>query len=188
MDRRDNDAIEQLFAKLADVEQRSPGRDAEAEAFIAERLRAQPGAAYYMAQTIIAQEAALERAAERIDEADRAAAARPAGQGFGGAGANAAAPSQRGGAGPWGARSGRGGGFLAGAAQTALGVTGGVLLGSALAGMFAGDAEAAPAGASEDPAAATEGAGDEGAAGVEDAGADMGGDDGGGFFDSLGDW
>ena len=37
---------------------------------------------------------------------------------------------------------GQGGGFLAGAAQTAVGVAGGVLLGNAIAGMFAGPAEA----------------------------------------------
>lgn len=37
----------------------------------------------------------------------------------------------------------QGGGFMAGAMQTAVGVAGGVLLGNAIAGMFAGDASAA---------------------------------------------
>ena len=41
-----------------------------------------------------------------------------------------------------------GGGFLAGAAQTALGVTGGVLLGTAIAGMMTGGAQAEEAGRS----------------------------------------
>ena len=53
---------------------------------------------------------------------------------------------------------------MAGAAQTALGVTGGVLLGSAIAGMFS-----TPASAEEVPV-------DE----PQDAGADEGMDDGGG--------
>jgi hypothetical protein len=60
-----------------------------------------------------------------------------------------------------------GGGFLAGAAQTAVGVAGGVLLGNALAGLFGGgDAQAAEA----------------------DAGAeDFSADDGGDFGDIGGD-
>ena len=65
--------------------------------------------------------------------------------------------------GPWGqqgmaAQRPAGGGFLAGAAQTAMGVAGGVLLGNAIAGMFGGDtANAAQPAAeptqSEEPAA-----------------------------------
>ncbi len=42
-----------------------------------------------------------------------------------------------------------GGGFLAGAAQTAVGVAGGILLGSALAGLFAADAAASGIGEDE---------------------------------------
>jgi hypothetical protein len=48
---------------------------------------------------------------------------------------------------PQGAR----GGFLAGAAQTAMGVAGGMLLANAVAGMLAGDAEAGEAPAEEAP-------------------------------------
>lgn len=48
--------------------------------------------------------------------------------------------------GPFGQPAQRqGGGFLAGAAQTAMGVAGGMMLGNMLGGMFAGEAEAAPA-------------------------------------------
>jgi hypothetical protein len=43
----------------------------------------------------------------------------------------------------------QGGGFLAGAAQTAVGVAGGVLLGSALAGLFADEAAARAIGEDE---------------------------------------
>lgn len=49
----------------------------------------------------------------------------------------------------------RGGGFLAGAAQTAMGVAGGVLLGNAIAGMFGGsEAQAAQPDAAEQDAPA----------------------------------
>jgi hypothetical protein len=90
-------------------------------------------------------------------------------------GAPAAQPSQpqAGPRNPWGQQQAqgfgqgygqpaRGGGFLAGAAQTAMGVAGGVLLGNAIAGMLSGD----EAQAAEDPGAADTGA--------EDAGADVG--------------
>jgi hypothetical protein len=131
--------IRDLFVRLEAVEERSPPRDPAAERYIRERLSEQPGAPYYMAQTILVQEQALRAAEERIRaleaEAERVATPR----------------------GPWGA-GGRdaghgtrfptpppvGGGFLAGAAQTAMGVAGGVLLGNLLAGMVeGGEAEAA---------------------------------------------
>jgi hypothetical protein len=53
-------------------------------------------------------------------------------------------------AGQGGAAAGRGGGFMAGAMQTAMGVAGGVLLANAVTGMFAGDSEAAEAAAPAD--------------------------------------
>ena len=72
---------------------------------------------------------------------------------------------------PWG---GRGGGFLAGAAQTAMGVAGGVLLGNAIAGMLGGDtahATETPAAGSDSTAAADQSADDQRA---DDPGADDG--------------
>ena len=74
-----------------------------------------------------------------------------------------------------------GGGFLAGAAQTALGVTGGVLLGNAIAGMLSGNEAKAAA------PAADKGTEDKGAeepqedAHTEDADFDDGGADLGDF-------
>lgn len=55
-------------------------------------------------------------------------------------------------------QQGRGGGFLAGAAQTAMGVAGGMMLGSMLGGMFGGGdtAKAAEAGKGEEAAKAEE--------------------------------
>ena len=61
----------------------------------------------------------------------------------------------------------RGGGFLAGAAQTAVGVAGGMMLGNAVASLFGGNEAHA---AEPDP-----GNGDE-----------SGGEESGGFFDDMG--
>lgn len=205
MDQNDRHAIEGLFGKLSAVERQAGARDNEAESFIRERIAAQPGAPYFMAQTIVVQEQALDSAQRRIEEleyelanrqqpasgggllssifgsgsrpAPQAAPRRPAPPvGIGGpASAMSPAPS-----GPWGqsapgqpsafgqqAARPAGGGFLAGAAQTAMGVAGGVLLGNAIGGMFAGDtANAAPQPAAE-PAPAEEAA-DSGDDGMDD--------------------
>lgn len=204
MDYNDRQAIEGLFGKLSHVESQSGPRDAEADAFIRDRIASQPGAPYFMAQTIVVQEQALNEAQRRIEELEYQLSSRPAsGGGFfsslfgsnsqparpaprgmsngmaggmaGGAAAPAAMPGQpqAGPRNPWGQQQAqgygqgygqpaRGGGFLAGAAQTAMGVAGGVLLGSAIAGMLSGD----EAQAAEDPGAADTGA--------DDAGADAG--------------
>lgn len=172
MDNNDRQAIEGLFGKLAQVERQSSPRDAEADGFIAQAIARQPGAPYYMAQTIVVQEQALNAAEGRIAQlqaeldAARQGGAQPQGGGlFGrlfGAPAPAApqheraAPAPRNASGPFGgagsvppvqrrgaAMPAQGGGFLAGAAQTAMGVAGGVLLGNAIGSMFAGPAQAA---------------------------------------------
>lgn len=150
MNSQERQIIESLFTRLGEVERKAPARDAEAEAFIQERIRHQPGAPYYMAQTIVMLESALQQAQQQIEELERRAAQRPAGGGlfsnlFGG-GQNSSASGTSVVAGPRTAASGanaaslpRGGGFLAGAAQTAMGVAGGVLLANAIAGMFGGN-------------------------------------------------
>lgn len=180
MDTNDRQTIEELFHKL-DLAERSGGaahRDAEAEALIRERMGRQPGAAYYMAQTIVVQEHALQAAQERIEGLERELASRPAASGgllaslFGGGqpqpathyaashGSHSSAgtgwsASARPGAFPGvmpGAPGGyarSNGGFLAGAAQTAMGVAGGVvlggLIGSAIAGAGVGTEQATTA-------------------------------------------
>lgn len=181
MDRNDHQAIEGLFGKLAAVERQAPSRDAQAEDFIRGQIAQQPGAPYYMAQTIVVQEQALEAAQARIAELEAEATRAPQSSGglFSGlfgdgrrstrSGSVPRVGSAAGGYGgqasngqygaPMGTQPGRGGGFLAGAAQTAMGVAGGVLLGNAIAGMFGGS----EAQAAEDDA------------GGEDAGADDGG-------------
>jgi hypothetical protein len=147
MDRSDRQAIEELFDRLANYERKAPPRDPEAEAFIGSAIRHQPAAPYYMAQTIIVQQQALDDAQRRIAELEgRAASAAPRRE-----------PrfNERD-AGPWG----RSNGFLAGAAQTAMGVAGGVLLGNLIGGMLFGDqAHAQEQAGHDDP-------------GADDAGAD----------------
>lgn len=170
----DRDAIEGLFERIDNVARSSGPRDAEAEALIADRLHAAPAAAYYMAQTILVQEHAMRMAEQRIAELEEQAQRAGSGGFLGGLfGDNGnPAPSRRQqGRGPWDRqddfadRAGSGGGFLAGAAQTAMGVTGGVLLGSAIAGMLSGGAQAEeyqPDESGEEP--------------MDDGGFDMGGD------------
>ena len=166
MDRTDQQAIESLFQRLSEAERTAPARDAGAEAEIARQIAAQPGAPYYMAQTIVVQQAALEQAEARIAGLESAARAHPAGGGFlatlfGAGGGPRPAPRPRPqAAGPASAALGQqrqGGGFLAGAAQTAVGVAGGVLLGNAIAGMF------------DDPAAAVTEAGEDLTASADEA-------------------
>jgi uncharacterized protein len=147
MDRNDRQAIETLFDKLAAVESQSPPRDGESEVFIRDKVARQPGAPYYMAQTIVVQEQALAAAEARLAELEaQAAQASPANGGFFDAlfgdrrqpARSTGSVPRVGSASPESMQrqqSGSGG-FLAGAAQTALGVTGGVLLGNAIAGML----------------------------------------------------
>ena len=159
--------IEGLFTRLGTVEREAAPRDGEAEAFIQKRLSDQPAAPYYMAQTIIVQEQALAAAEDRMQQLE----AQSQGQGGGGflgrlfgggqpqplsAPRAAVRPAHTGqqhghsaqpNAGPWNSGRPGGGGFMAGAAQTAMGVAGGVLLGNAIGGMFAGPAEASEPGA-----------------------------------------
>ena len=193
MNSDDRKAIEDLFGKLKAAEENMPQREAEADAFINDQIKAQPGAPYYMAQTIVVQEHALASANARIAELERqvtAAREEPRRGGlfsglFGGGAPSRPAQPVHNARSPWGQGGAqqqpmqpmapaRGGGFLAGAAQTAVGVAGGVLLGNAVAGMFGGnEAEAAPPAEPEAPAEDM---------GFEDTGADEGG-----FFDGFGD-
>jgi uncharacterized protein len=157
MENQDRQIIQSLFTRLSEVEKQAPPRDADAEALIKERVGQQPAAPYLMAQTIVVQEYALERAQQRIETLERQAQERASGGGLfgslfgGGQSASRAQPATPI-SGPAGAvlsgQQNRGGGFMAGAAQTAIGVAGGVLLGNAIGGMFGSDhataAEATP--------------------------------------------
>jgi uncharacterized protein len=184
MDGNDKKAIEDLFARLTEVERQGMARDGEAEAFIRDQISVHPGAPYYMAQTIVVQEQALQAAQARIEALEQQQQSAPESGGFlgglfgGGQRASGRVPSiprrNATGAVPpqsaaLGGRGAGGGGFLAGAAQTAMGVAGGLLLGNMIAGAFAGDEAAA---AEEVPA--------------DDVPADdFGGDDMGGDFGDM---
>src|SRR5512134_4013369 len=181
MDSTERQVIDELFAKLRQAEGQSGPRDADAEALIRQHVSRQPAAPYYMAQAIIIQEQALAAANARIEQLERQISEGSAGGFLGGlfgAGGSRPLPAQPSRADGWDPRvaaytnrhHARGGGFLAGAMQTAMGVAGGVLLGSAIASMFAPEAAAA----ADEPSA--EEAPDE---------SDSGGFDEGGFDDSF---
>jgi uncharacterized protein len=207
MDQNERRVIDELFGKLWQVDGQAPPRDPEAEAYIREQIAGMPAAPYYMAQAIVVQEQALANAQARAEELERQAAQRPAGGGgflgglFGGGDHAAPAPRRAavspqqnrippgylqqpgvaaGHGSPWGRPAG--GGFLAGAMQTAMGVAGGVLIANAIGSAFdTGTAEAADlaqdAGLADEPAPAEMPAQD---AGFEDFGGDAGG-----FDDSI---
>ena len=63
---------------------RQPPRDAEAERLIDSKIGRQPGAPYYLAQTVIVQQQALEMAEQRIAELERQATQNRRGGLFGG--------------------------------------------------------------------------------------------------------
>lgn len=212
MDQNERQVIDGLFAKLRQVDQQAPQRDAEAEAHIRQQIAAMPTAPYYMAQAMLVQEQALTNLQNRVQQLEAAAQERPAGGGggflsglFGGAQPSAPPPRpqavqgpipqqymQQGamgaGSGPWARQGmGGGGGFLAGAMQTAVGVAGGMLLADALTSAFSGGAaevselahdagwgEQAPAEAAA-PEAQPAGYDDPG---FDDPGFDAGGDEG----------
>ncbi len=58
--------IDGLFDRLKAAGENSAPRDADAERWIEQHMRNQPGAAYYMAQTILIQEAAMKQLNGRI--------------------------------------------------------------------------------------------------------------------------
>jgi hypothetical protein len=193
----DRRAIDGLFQRLEDVEQRATEpRDRDAEALIARRLAERPAAAYYLAQTVVVQQQALEQAERRIAELEEQGEAR---QGWGRPARYDQRQQQqyaddRNNPGPWNRSPAfGGGGFLAGAAQTAMGVAGGVLLGNLIGGLFGGgEAHAAEtpqqdANQADNNSADSE-ADNSGDAGSDAGGFDAGGFDGGGDFDMGGDF
>ena len=200
MDQQDKSVIDDLFGKLRQAEGKTGPRDPEAEMLIAEHIKSQPGAPYYMAQALVVQQDALANAQSRIQQLEQELTERPQGGGFlaglFGGGEEQPSPQRRNvpahagryrqqaQAGPWG--GGGGGGFLAGAMQTALGVAGGVMIANAITGMFAADEAAAAELPPEDMAPEDMAAEDAGW--DEPAADDFGGDDfdiSGGAFDEF---
>lgn len=212
MNEQDRQAIEGLFTRLGDAERQAGPKDAEAEAFIRQQIERQPGAPYLMAQTIVMQNFALEQAQQRIAQLEEEIETRPAANSGGflgglfGGGQPAQSPRStsvpatgqprgfpQAGAGmqPGGYPAGgpmqqpqQGGGFLAGAAQTAMGVAGGVLLANAVGSMFGGGAASAATPAPDAAAAAPAEPAPTPEPQPEPVSADDN-DSGGGFFDDM---
>ncbi|BCJ91709.1 ABC transporter substrate-binding protein [Terrihabitans soli] len=194
MQTRERQSIQDLFDRLRSAE--GQRRDPEVERLIADELRRAPHAVYAMAQTIIAQNAALEAAGRRVEELE-------SGQGYGedededdatpfrgrspgamGApdvGRRGSVPSFGRGAPQQGALGG--GGFLANAGQVALGVAGGMLLGEAAKSLLGSGSEAQAA--ISDTASAGGGQLAEDAGANDIGGSEQSGGEGGGLFGWL---
>jgi hypothetical protein len=166
MQTRERQLIQDLFDRLRSAE--GQRRDPEVERLIADELRHVPHASYAMAQTIIAQNAALETAARRIEQlenggnyADDEDNDTPQRGAMGapdlGAGRRGSVPSFGcGAAAQHGAQYG-GGGFLANAGQIAMGVAGGMLLTEAAKSLFGSGSDAQAATSDASPAATDSG-------------------------------
>ncbi|MFT4465953.1 MAG: DUF2076 domain-containing protein [Sodalis sp. (in: enterobacteria)] len=144
--------IDGLFQRLKQAEYSAGPRDAEAERQIQGFIQQQPAAPYYMAQSLLIQEAALHRLNQQVQQLQndvaRLRATQPPASGgflsglFGGGrsqpspqpavqtpspGYTGSAPSSN---------TSRSGSFMSGALQTAAGVAGGVVLGNMLTNLF----------------------------------------------------
>lgn len=205
MNEQEKGLIEGLFQRLRQAESQMGKRDGEAEALINGFMTRQSAAPYLLSQVLLVQEQGLKNLQTQVEDLERQLAERPQGGGgflgglFGG-GSQPAAPAQprpaasggwsnspagaqgltRGGANAFQQQPGaQGGGFMAGALQTAMGVAGGVLLGNAIGGLFSSPAEAAEKPA-EPPAEAPEAPAEEEGGGMFDSFFGGGDDEGGG--------
>ena len=178
----DRQAIEDLFKRLKDAERDGAARDPQAEELIASLVSRQPAAAYYLSQTVLGQQWALNAAHDRIAALERGGAV---GGGFlsrlfgGGGQPTAARPKS---AMPPSLGQNAATGFLAAASNTALGVVGGFILADMLAdGNFSDQSLASSFNPSETGAPVDAGGGGGGDFGGGDFGgmSDMGGGDGG---------
>ncbi|MDO8607660.1 MAG: DUF2076 family protein [Phaeospirillum sp.] len=206
---QERDLIQSVFDRLGKLA--GGPKDAQAEALIAERMRAIPDAAYNLVEAVVVQEMAIKERDARIAELERRQAGAPQPQGGFGQGGAAANPWGRGSVpsvpaqqqpqqqyaqqqpqGPWGGQQGGGGSFLRTAAGAAVGVAGGMLLANSLSGMFGGG-HGGLGGSHASPVSETSTAGHDSPAPVNDVPpqydtnvADTGGYDNGGGFDSGG--
>lgn len=178
MNREEQQLIEDLFSRLRSYGG-AGGKDPDAEALIGDLIRRSPDAPYYLAQTVIIQQQALERAEARMQELEEAAARQQQsasgrgsflsgasvpsaggrfGGGFGGPAAQPqsppepVAPPPRS---PWASpvqAGGGSGGFLSSALSTAAGVAGGVFLADGIRSLFGGGSSAYASGGAGDQA------------------------------------
>lgn len=140
MNKQDQIAIENLFRHLNQTAREAGPRDAKAEAFIQRQVKqGEPGLLYHMAQTLVAQQHAIQQLRAQADGRPAGFAqpgyrdpgyAQPSGYGDPGYGSGYSRGGWR--------RDGDGGGFLAGAGKIALGVGGGILGAEVLTSIFDG--------------------------------------------------
>lgn len=172
----DRQAIEDLFRRLRDAEKDGGPRDPEAEKLIERLVSRQPTVAYYLAQTVLVQQWALNAAHDRIEHLERRGAGGILSALFGGRSGSADRRASSGAPSSLGHTATTG--FLATASNTALGVAGGFILADLLAqASFTDEAFASGVGSAE-AASPVE-------AGTVDGG--FGGDFGGGDFGGGGD-
>jgi hypothetical protein len=155
--------IEDLFGRLRNFDGES-AKDPAAEALIRDLVGRSPDAPYYLAQTVIIQQQALERAEARMRDLE-AASRQPQYTGRGGSflpgasvpstGGNryatepqeapepaAAPPQSRVNSSAWAPAQAGSGGFLSSALTTAAGVAGGVFLADGIRSLFGGGSRA----------------------------------------------
>lgn len=164
MDKHTQTVIDELFQRLNHVEKHNTNRDRDAESLIEKHVVQQPSAPYYMAQTMIMQEATIKQLHSQVEALQtqlEQEKQKPSGgffsRVFGGNqrrssntrranfdtrgpsfGSNQYGP-QTGGYPPnYGGGYQRNNSFLGGALQTAAGVAGGMMLGNMMMDMFSG--------------------------------------------------
>lgn len=162
MDIQEQRLIEDLFARL-----RSAGggpKDRDAEQLIRDILSRFPDAPYYLTQSVLVQQQALDRAEARIRdleaaaEGQRANASRGSSSFLGGSSVPQTGASQpgrryadaepspdasRAAESPWASRPSRTGGFLGTALSTATGVAGGMFIADSIRSLFGGSSASA---------------------------------------------
>ncbi len=165
MDSQEQRLIEDLFARLRSVS--SGPKDRDAEQLIRDILSRFPDAPYYLAQSVLVQQQALDRAEARIKELeaaseDRSASASRGSSSFlGGSSVPQTGASQtsyqtgrryadaetspnpaRATESPWAPQPSRTGGFLGTALSTATGVAGGMFIADSIRNLFGGGSSA----------------------------------------------
>ena len=134
MNEQDQQAIDDLFRHLYQTTQQAGPRDAAAEALIQKYIQqAPPGLQYQMAQTLVAQQGVIRQLRAQLAAQQQGTSADFGRPGYAQPGYGQAGYGQ-----PVYQQQGRGGGFLAGAGQIALGVGGGILGAEVLTSMFDG--------------------------------------------------
>ena len=118
MQENERQLIDKLFGQLREAAAQTTNRDLEADRYIRQIVQQQPELLYNMVQTLILQQKALQNAKAQAESLQREKGAKQA--------PTTAQPHQ----------PSQGSSFLAGAAETAVGVAGGMFLADAVGSLF----------------------------------------------------